>query len=137
MSLATAPSMSTLLKFELPPRMNSDVAPPRAPVCTTCAPGTSRSASSTSGLFRASSVVESSTVTGAPVCACEISVAAAVTTTCLLERAHLQRDVDDVGGAGADVGLIRGVRLEAGQRRDDLIEAWCDTGERITHHRCH
>ena len=49
----------------------------------------------------------------------------------LLERAHLQRDVDDVRGAGADVGLIRGVRLEAGQRGDDLVQTWCDTGERV------
>ena len=81
MSLAATPSMSTLLKFDAPPRTNSDVTAPRCPAWTTCAPGTSRSASSTSGLARASSVAASITVTEAAICDGRTLVAAAVTDT--------------------------------------------------------
>ena len=73
--------MSTLLKLELPPRTKMDVTPPRAPVWTSETPGTRRRPSSTSGLPSAPSVVESSTVTGAPICDGSTSVAAAVTET--------------------------------------------------------
>jgi hypothetical protein len=61
--------------------MKNEVRPPRAPSCTTPAPGTRRSASETSIVLSASSVRESSTVTGAPVCETGSCDAAAVTTT--------------------------------------------------------
>ncbi len=82
MSLAGIPSMSTLLKLELPPRMNIEVTPPFAPVCDQRRRRARAAALRARRSCRAiSSVFESSTVTGAPICEGSTSVAADVTDT--------------------------------------------------------
>ena len=82
MSLAGMPSMSTLLKLELPPRMNIDVTPPlRAGLDERDAGHQTQRFEHVGLAERVERVVESSTVTGAPICDGSTSVAAAVTET--------------------------------------------------------
>ena len=104
--------------------------PPRPPVCTTAAPGTVRSGSSRSVLPRRSIVVESSTVTGAPICASATGVAAAVTVTSVsivpIDSDMFTRRLR----SRADEDRRRRAGLEAFGRGLDLIAAF---SQRVEH----
>ena len=63
-ALMGVPSINTLVYRLSPPRRNSDVTPPYDPLCTTAAPGASRSASATVTTPRARSSSPLRTVTG-------------------------------------------------------------------------
>ena len=78
-SLTGTPSNKILLSSELPPRMNSEVTPPRCPLAASEKPGTSRSASVTFCRFWKSG--RRSSVTDALTCDSGKGVPVALTTT--------------------------------------------------------
>jgi hypothetical protein len=76
------PSTVTRFSVESPPRMNRLVTPPVWPVCTTNAPGSCRSSSTTPD--RVASASPGSTATGAVNCGSGVGMPVAVTVTSCL-----------------------------------------------------
>ena len=113
--------MSTLVKFDSPPRRKSDVAPPRWPTCTICAAGTRRSASSTSSLLIGCDrrLVDHGDGRACP--RLQLLGCAGSDHDILLQRANLERHLDDDAAALTEKHRLARLRLKTRQARLHLI----------------